>query len=365
MEKEGGAEFETGDAFYNPRMEMNRDITVAVLRAWRSDGDGLRDPPTYLDANCATGVRGMRAALEGYEATLVDRSEEAVELARRNVEANGVGERTTVEHEDVNVVARRSRWGVVDVDPFGTPIPFADSAFNATGSLACFTATDTAPLCGAHDSGIRRYSCVPLNTTYHAEMGLRVLVGALARTAARYDVAVTPVLSHSSDHYKRTYLAVEEGAKVSNSALEGVGFVSHCFDCGARDVHEAMCGSVPDDEIDRDCGCGEEREVAGPLWAGPVRDPEFVDEVIDKLDDDMGTRKRAEKTLLLLRDELDTATHYDHHEVCKRAGATPSKLDNFLETLRDSGYEATKAHYSGTAFKTDAPDDAVLELAED
>ena len=359
-EKEGDARFAVEGAFYNPRMEMNRDITVAVLRAWKGR---LRETPSYLDANCASGVRGVRAAVSGYDATLVDRSEEAVELACRNVEENGVGDRAEVLHEDANVVMRRSRYDVVDIDPFGSPIPFADATFNSADSLACFTATDTAPLCGAHDSGVRRYSCVPLNTTYHAEMGLRVLIGALARTAARYDVAVTPVLSHSSDHYKRTYLAVEEGAKVSNAALEGVGFVSHCFDCGARDEHDAVGAAVPE-EIEKECVCGERREVAGPLWTGAVRDADFVDDVLDEIEDDesMGTRKRAKKTLRLLRDELDTPTHYDHHKVCQRAGATPSKLEEFVERLCDAGYEATEAHYSGTAFKTDASHEELVEL---
>ncbi|MFW5984301.1 MAG: tRNA (guanine(26)-N(2))-dimethyltransferase [Halobacteria archaeon] len=359
METEGGARFETGDAFYNERMEMNRDITVAVLRAWR--GHVNRDVPSYLDANAASGVRGVRAALAGYEATLADRSDEAVALARGNVKVNGVDRNADVVHEDANVVMRRSRYDVVDIDPFGSPIPFADATFNSADSLGCFTATDTAPLCGAHDSGVRRYSCVPLNTSYHSEMGLRVLIGALVRTAARYDVAVTPVLSHSSDHYKRTYLALEEGAKVSNDALEGVGFITHCFDCGARDAHDAVGAAVPE-TLERDCDCGATRNVAGPLWTDAVRDPEFVDDVVAELDDSMGTRDRAAGMLRVVRDELDTPTHYDHHEVCKRAGATPSKLDSFLERLRYSGYAATEAHYSGTAFKTDASGDELVEL---
>jgi tRNA (guanine26-N2/guanine27-N2)-dimethyltransferase len=194
-------------------------------------------------------------------------------------------------------------------------------------------------------------------------MGLRVLIGALARTAARYDVAITPVLSHSSDHYKRTYLSLEEGAKVSNTALEGVGFVSHCFDCGARDEHKAVGAAVPE-EVVRDCACGATREVAGPLWTDSVRDADFVDTVLGEMEDNesMGTRKRATKTMRIVRDELDTPTHYDHHKVCQRAGATPSKLEDFVERLREAGYEATKAHYSGTAFKTDASHDELVEL---
>ncbi|WP_214676014.1 hypothetical protein, partial [Escherichia coli] len=32
-------------------------------------------------------------------------------------------------------------WDVVDIDPFGTPIPFADAALSNTRDLVCVTAT--------------------------------------------------------------------------------------------------------------------------------------------------------------------------------------------------------------------------------
>jgi len=71
---EGGLEIEvdqprdgtregSGDGvFFNPTMELNRDITVAVLRAYQD-----REPrvDTYLDAMAASGIRGVRAANEG------------------------------------------------------------------------------------------------------------------------------------------------------------------------------------------------------------------------------------------------------------------------------------------------------------
>jgi len=41
-------------------------------------------------------------------------------------------------------------------------MPFADAAFANCRDLVCVTATDTAPLCGAHfNSGVRSYSAIP------------------------------------------------------------------------------------------------------------------------------------------------------------------------------------------------------------
>jgi len=111
--------------------------------------------------------------------------------AKRNLERNDLA--AEVRHQDANVAMHRDPWDVVDIDPFGTPIPFVDAAFQGTRNMVCVTATDTAPLCGAHfESGVRSYSAIPRNTEYHAEMGMRILLGALVRTAARYDLAAVP-----------------------------------------------------------------------------------------------------------------------------------------------------------------------------
>ncbi len=353
MLTEGRVELqEDDDVFYNPRMELNRDVTVAALQAW-SDS---RDVTGYLDVHCAGGVRALRATAEaGYAAMANDVTPDAVELTRRNAAANDVD--VEVSRQDANVRMRRGRVDVVDVDPYGSPVPFADSAFSSAASLACFTATDTAPLCGAHASGPRRYDCQPLNTEYHPEMGLRVLVGALARTAAKQDVAVEPVLSHSSDHYHRTYLAVEEGAKAADSALESMGYVAHCRECLRRSSHRGRVYHGHDS-----CECGAEVDVAGPLWLDAVSEPEFAEETLSHVEDYMGEAKRARKILKTLAGELSTATHYDQHVLTQETGETPVKLDAVLERLRERGFEASAAHYSGHAFKTTAPLEEVLDL---
>ncbi|MFP4632566.1 MAG: tRNA (guanine(10)-N(2))-dimethyltransferase [Halobacteriales archaeon] len=350
MDAEGRVEFEVDeDVFYNPRMTLNRDVTVAVLRA-REFGS------TYLDANCASGVRGLRVAVEaGLDVTLNDRSSTAVDVARRNVEANEVD--VSVRREDANVEMHRHGYDVVDVDPFGSPMPFADAAFRSARNLACFTATDTAPLCGAHTSGVRRYGSVPLNTEYHAEMGLRVLVGALVRTAARQDVAATPVLSHSTDHYKRVYLSLERGAGVADESLEGLGYVAHCFDCLRREHVDGLVYDGP-----WNCCCGSNYDVAGPLWTAGVRDREFVEEALAEVSDYMTEAARARKTLERLHGELDLPTHYDQHVLCKRAGVPAASIEDVLGSLEARGYRASRTHYSGHSFKSDAPMDVLLDV---
>lgn len=343
-----GAGGERGeDVFFNPTMELNRDVTVAVLRAFRR-----REPEaeTYLDATAATGIRGVRAAADGWSVTCCDTDPDATDLCRANLRANDLTGR--VRTRDANVELHRNRYDVVDLDPFGSPAPFADAAVRGTNRLLCVTATDTAPLCGAHfEAGVRRYEAVPRNTEYHPEMGVRILLSSLARTAARRDVGVTPLLTHATRHYVRTYLGVERGASPANAAIDALGYLAHCPQCLYREAAAGLIAHPPD-------GCphcgGTNVLMAGPVWLDAVHDDEFVESVRQSIDRKMGTADRARRLLHSLENELETPTHYDQHKLCKRWSRSAEPMDEFLAALRTAGFEASPAHYSGTAFKTTA-----------
>ena len=167
----------TAPVFYNPRMAINRDATVLFLRALPED----RRPADYLDAMGATGLRGLRVAGEaGVPVVINDRSQRALCLAAANAERLDLAVETV--RSDANALLSSRRFGAVDLDPFGSPAPFTDAACRSAVRYLFVTATDTAPLCGAHlRAGMRRYFARPMNTEYHAEVGLRILLGFVAR----------------------------------------------------------------------------------------------------------------------------------------------------------------------------------------
>jgi tRNA (guanine26-N2/guanine27-N2)-dimethyltransferase len=341
------------DVFFNPVQELNRDITVAALRAYRERTPRVE---SYLDATAASGIRGVRAAADGWDVSLCDVDDDAVALCERNLDANDLtGE---VHHENANVRMHSVAYDVVDLDPFGTPIPFADAAIQGTKHLLCVTATDTAPLCGAHfESGVRSYGAVPRNTEFHPEMGMRVLLSAMVRTAARYDIAARPVLSHATSHYVRTYLEFDHGARVANDCIDELGYVHHCQHCLWRTHEHGLIADAPEA-----CpNCGKHLQSAGPLWLGRTCEPAFSAAVSDHITEDMGTAEKARALLGTLGDELATPTHYDQHRLCKRWGRGAESMADFLEKLRAAGFEASRTHYGGTTFKTDAD---VVEIRE-
>ncbi|MES3516790.1 MAG: tRNA (guanine(26)-N(2))-dimethyltransferase [Natronomonas sp.] len=340
-QRRGEEEGTTDSVFFNPTQELNRDITVAVLRAI--------DCETYLDATAASGIRAVRAGAEGYDVTACDVDPDAVELARKNLAANGLD--GDVHHRNAKAHLHEHHHDVVDLDPFGTPIPFVDAAVSGTREYLCVTATDTAPLCGAHfESGVRSYSAVPRNTEFHAEMGLRVLLSALIRTAARYDVAASPVLSHVSSHYVRTYLRIDGGARKADDLLGELGYVDHCRSCLWRRAERGLIA----DPVDRCPNCDADVWTAGPLFLGHPHNRPFLADVIAEIGEEMGTAGEATKLLTRIETELQQPTHYDQHRLTELWGKPAPSMDSFLESLRTAGHEASRTHYGGTTFKTDA-----------
>jgi tRNA (guanine26-N2/guanine27-N2)-dimethyltransferase len=336
-----------GDVFYNPRMEMNRDITVACLEA-------LPEVSTYVDAMAASGIRGIRVKKEvprEIEVTANDWDEPACELIEKNARRNGV--QVKVSRCGANTLLSSTQFDFVDLDPFGTPAHYINSACWASKRAMGVTATDTAPLCGAHlKSGIRTYAAYPLKTEYYAEMGLRVLLGKVAREEAKYDRALKPLLCYTAEHYIRLYLQVAYGRADADRMMKNVGFIVHCFACKNRYALRGLAVQAPDA-----CPvCGAKTKVGGPLWLGATKEGEYVGKVIGALEKgQFNTKERAIKLLGLVREELDTPTFYDQHVICRDLRATPTDILKLIEALEGQGYVASRAHYMGVGFKTDAP----------
>ncbi len=337
LHTEGEIVFETEGAFYNPRMKLNRDIGVAMARAL--------DLTDYLDALSASGIRGLRVAKEaGVEkVTLNDFSPRACQLIEKNIARNSLA--CTLTRQDANVLLHEQHFQAVDLDPFGSPSSYLSAASRSARSYLFITATDTAPLCGAHQkSGIRKYMTVPMRTDYHREMGARVLLGLAARELARLDKSLEPMLTHVTDHYVRTYLRVIKGAKAADKCLESLGYVEHCRSCGSFVLlNEPYPAGI--------CHyCSGKTKLAGPLWLGGIQEPDIIHSALA-----CGfLSPRAEKLLHTCASEVEVPMYYDHHSICEKLNITPGKIEDVVERLRLMGRQASRTHFNGLGIKTDA-----------
>jgi tRNA (guanine26-N2/guanine27-N2)-dimethyltransferase len=353
--REGQTEiYVANGVFYNPRMELSRDISVACIAAFSHRAT------SYIDALAATGVMGIRIAneLDGMHVTINDWSKRAYELILKNVKSNDV--ECVVHHENANAILSTNGYDVVDIDPFGSPVPFLDSSCSSAHKLLVVTATDTAPLCGAHENaGIRKYAAVPLNTEYHKEMGIRVLLGKIFRDLARHDKSAQPLLSYTTAHFIKSYIYVEKGARKADECLKGLGFILHCFECGYRSSIHGLVVFLND----RCPNCGSRLSMAGPLYLGPIHDKGFCREAIRELErNEFFMRKRAINLLERCSEEMDLPFYYDHHNICRRLKVTALAMEDLICKLRGNGFSATRTHFSGTSFKTNAPYQTILGL---
>jgi len=339
-----GSAFPPGTApvFFNPRMELNRDATVLLL--------SILQPRSYLDAMGGTGVRGLRVACEcEIPVTINDRNTTSVDLIRRNVAYSGMP--IEVVQEDVNVLLSSRRFDAVDLDPFGTPAPFVDAGARSARRYLFLTATDTAPLCGAHRrAGMRRYFALPMNTEYHAEVGLRTLLAFAVREVVKYDLGVEPLFCYMREHFVRLHLRLTKGAGPGDQTLERIGFILQCPDCPNRkEVRGLVSGHA-------ECGyCHREMIPVGPLWLGKIQDMELLDRMRDRIPAMvLGTGILLDRLLATCRAELDTSSFYDYHQLAKQRGISPPPVKTLIDNLREAGFRASRAHYAGTALKTDA-----------
>lgn len=316
-----------GGVFYNPVMEFNRDVSIMVLNALNKKD--------ILDGLGGTGIRGVRIANEvGGNLVINDGNKEAYEIIKRNIKLNDLGN-ASAENKNLNTLLSENRYDYIDIDPFGSPAHFIDSAMRGVkkdGVLA-ITATDTATLCGVYPKTcLRRYSATPLKTGYAKEIGLRILIGFCVKEGLKYDLGFKPLLVHSTEHYFRIYLQVEKGVKKADKCMEKIGYVLHDFKTGERRTGK---------EADKNYS------IAGLLWIGKLFDETFLNKT--EVKDYFGTKKRIIKMLGLWKDEANaSALYYEVNNIAKMMKTSPLPMAKILKLLSSS-----RTHFSPTAFKTD------------
>ncbi len=303
--------------FYNREMVFNRDSTIFLLHNL--------PVKNALDSLAATGVRGIRIAKEvGTNVTINDSSREAYEIIKKNVKMNEI----TVEilNRDANALMAERMFDYVDIDPFGTPVPFIDIALRSARILG-ISATDTATLSGRKKNVERRYLSKIVMKKGNHEIGIRVLLGYIARMAARFDLGIEPILSFWWKHSYRVYVRILRGRKYANKCLNAVKMT----------------------------------EYGGPLWVGDIHDFDFLRNA--KVPE-LPTGEKFKKYLELWKNEK-FFLYYEIPKICSELRVSQPSLRRIIEELQNIGFEAYRTHFSPQGIRTNASREELKKIILD
>ena len=291
----------TGQGFLNPAMAPARTRSVLLL-ADALENDWLvagEKPIRVLDALCATGVRVRRW-----------RNEIPANLQQRlRISANDLDEfalnwtrishithppEVTVDQEfeddrynripsgeiingihiqqlDARVAMMESAFQWVDLDPFGSPVSFLDSALQCLSRSGVLevTATDTAALTGSSPSSMaRRYGAKGLVDIYAHDDAVRILLGLIATSAARLDKKIKPILALFDGHHVRVSVQLKTSKEGASEITQNMGWRVRGEDVPYRFVTHPNADQL--------------ENASGPMWIGPLWDAEIAGRITEQ-----------------------------------------------------------------------------------
>jgi tRNA (guanine26-N2/guanine27-N2)-dimethyltransferase len=351
--------------FYNPRMKLNRDISVLFLSAYLE-----KHPIEFMcEPLTGSGVRTLRYLNEcpgDFSALMFDANPLAVETAQKNVESLELADRAEVIHGDAKLLlltkSRGKRFNFVDVDPFGTPAPYLNAAIQSLspkGGLLAVTATDMPVLCGVYPKiALRRYGGFSTRAPFTHEIAVRLLNGLIYRTAGLNDCSMEPLAVLSTDHYVRTWVRIEANRTEANLQASQLGTIQYCLGC----MHTESIGlssTFKSESFDHKLeNCKGPVKVAGPLWNGQLFSDEFLTDTLkiyEKENHDYFHR-RVPEILEKMAEEAEYTDYpfIDIHALCDLHGFVPPKNREIIDHLRERGFSAVRTHFKSTAIRTTA-----------
>jgi tRNA (guanine26-N2/guanine27-N2)-dimethyltransferase len=202
-----------------------------------------------------------------------------------------------------------------------------------------------------------------LRTEYCHELAVRLLVGCLAMMAAKHDVGVEVLFSHSVDHYVRAYATVHYGARRGDKSVRQMGYILHCFSCFHRETTLGITSP-----LNRICPeCNTKLSVAGPLWLGKIADKAFCSLMRREAEKrSFRQEKRLLKLIYLVKNEAEAPiTYYIVDKICDKLNLPIPALRKVMDGVRKAGFHVVPTHFNSRGFKTDAPANVVKEVIAD
>lgn len=282
-----------------------------------------------LDGFGASGIRGIRFALEtSAETHISETNPVSLKIISENVGRNSAP--VTVHDESFEETARKIPFDYIDIDPYGSALPYLDAAIRHVKNNGCIgvTATDLSTLTGSFpEKTLRRYGAVIINGSHRHEKGIRLLMAECARRAASIDRAIVPILSIWGGHYYRIFVKVQSGASKADHMLENIG---------TSNLREIFGSIYPD----RD---------EGRFWKGDLEDPAIVSDIAKDAD---AVSSYGSLGSFLANEDLNLF-FLELSDLGRASKDDLPKIKTVIENISAQGFRAGRTHFSPTGIKTD------------
>ncbi|TQV96160.1 hypothetical protein V2A60_003400 [Cordyceps javanica] len=416
---ENGTKTESSEQPEQPEPQTETEATTEDQNASQTTKPSFQ----MLDALSASGLRALRYARELPFVTSItanDLSASAAKSIKQNVKHNGVEDIVSVTNGDALAVMYRtiadalangennkswkksSKFDVIDLDPYGTAAPFFDAAVQAVrddGGLLCITCTDSAVWAGHAycEKAFSLYGGTPIHGMHSHEAGLRLIINAVATSAARYGLTIEPQLSLSIDFYTKVFIRVTKSPQAVKFLGSKTMVVYSCDNgCGAWETQYLMRAKAAVNKkgdgayykygMSLGTGgsfckhCGTKMHVNGPMYGGHIHSRHFIERLLKQIPE---ADKQVYQTLPRLQGMLQNALEElipspeepapveprdrDYAKIDRYPFfVIPGKLastvccatpgdDHFRGALKHLGYVAGRSHCRPGSIKTDAP----------
>ncbi|VEP16885.1 N2,N2-dimethylguanosine tRNA methyltransferase [Hyella patelloides LEGE 07179] len=348
---EGKAQFQLGEAFYNPKSRVVRDLGVLAALVCKKQQGQLR----VLEVMAGSGIRSLRYYLESHADFLWvnEGNYQLNTLLKQNLQNTIPDERYQLTHLDAHRVFfdcfnHRDYYDLVDVDCFGTAAPYLNTMLWATriDGLMYLTSTDGRTLAGRiPNKSLQAYGAYPRSHPALQEQALRLIIGSVAQQAGTKGLGAEPIFAFFSG---KTYRVMFRLTRYTNLTSENYGFLGYCHQCGDyqtinwRKLGKAVCSHD-----------NSAFTVSGAMWLGALHNKEYLSAM--KAVAQQLQWQHIVKLLSTMIAEADLPPYFfTLREIGKRGKLDLPQRSLIIQALQNRGYQASATHINPEAIKTNA-----------
>lgn len=322
------------DVFFNPKRKFDRDLNVLLVSSL------MHENSTGLELFSGSGIRALRLCIETGKFSAFNFNDiKSREIIERNIEINRRKLLKTdkiVTSTDAASFKSSKKYDYIDIDPFGSPVFYLDSALEllSKGGILAVSATDTAALMGsAQKACLRKYNSVSLKTSYSNELAIRILIKKVLDVAKMHSIALLPLIFNFEGNFVRVYFK-----STASKVKESIGYAYQCSKCPSRQTVAAINCSY----------CGSKMHKIGELWLGPLYSRKHVNIMLSNINENEANLSKDSiakllKYLTAVSKELDVFSYYTTSEISSFLKQPELPISSFKDrtVLSSKGFRIT------------------------